>query len=74
MDVNVEDGLFRYHIADYQVLLDNNISLKRYTMSSLCLEGVVRSRKLKDRKYNGLKKTDKKRNNISQNTAQKPKS
>jgi hypothetical protein len=31
MDVNVEDGLFRYHIADYQVLLDNNISLKRYT-------------------------------------------
>jgi hypothetical protein len=27
MDVNVEDGLFRYHIADYQVLLDNNISL-----------------------------------------------
>ena len=31
MDVNVEDGLFRYHIADYQVLLDNNISLTRYT-------------------------------------------
>jgi hypothetical protein len=31
MDVNVEDGLFRYHIADYQVFLDNNISLKRYT-------------------------------------------
>lgn len=28
----------------------------------------------KDRKYNGLKKTDKTRNNNSQNTAQKPKS
>jgi hypothetical protein len=30
MDVNVEDDLFRY-CYDYQVLLDNNISLKRYT-------------------------------------------
>ena len=30
MDVNVEDDLFRYWY-DYQVLLDNNISLKRYT-------------------------------------------
>jgi hypothetical protein len=30
MDVNVEDDLFRYY-CDYQVLLDNNISLKRYT-------------------------------------------
>jgi pantoate kinase len=30
MDVNVEDGLFRY-CYDYQVLLDNDISLKRYT-------------------------------------------
>ena len=30
MDVNVEDGLFRYHIAmtTKSVLLDNNISLK----------------------------------------------
>ena len=33
MGVNVEDGLFRYHIAmtTKSVLLDNNISLKRYT-------------------------------------------
>ena len=33
MDVNVEDGLFRYHIAmtTKSVLLDINISLKRYT-------------------------------------------
>ena len=30
MDVNVEDDLFRYYY-DYQVLLDNNISLERYT-------------------------------------------
>ena len=30
MDVNVEDDLFRY-CYDYRVLLDNNISLKRYT-------------------------------------------
>jgi hypothetical protein len=30
MDVNVEDDIFRY-CYDYQVLLDNNISLKRYT-------------------------------------------
>ena len=30
MDVNVEDDLFRYYY-DYRVLLDNNISLKRYT-------------------------------------------
>jgi len=30
MDVNVEDDLSRY-CYDYQVLLDNNISLKRYT-------------------------------------------
>jgi hypothetical protein len=30
MDVNVEDDLFRY-CYDYQDLLDNNISLKRYT-------------------------------------------
>jgi hypothetical protein len=30
IDVNVEDDLFRY-CYDYQVLLDNNISLKRYT-------------------------------------------
>jgi hypothetical protein len=30
MDVNVEDDLYRY-CYDYQVLLDNNISLKRYT-------------------------------------------
>ena len=30
MDVSVEDDLFRY-CYDYQVLLDNNISLKRYT-------------------------------------------
>jgi hypothetical protein len=30
MDVSVEDDLFRY-CYDYQVLLDKNISLKRYT-------------------------------------------
>ena len=30
MDVNVEDDLFRY-CYDHQVLLDNNISFKRYT-------------------------------------------
>jgi hypothetical protein len=30
MDVNVEDDLFRY-CYDYQVLLANNMSLKRYT-------------------------------------------
>ena len=30
MDVNVEDDLFRY-CYDYRVLLDNNISLNRYT-------------------------------------------
>jgi hypothetical protein len=32
MDVNVEDGLFRYHIAmTIKFQLDNNISSKRYT-------------------------------------------
>jgi hypothetical protein len=31
MDVNVEDDLFRYYY-DYQILLDNNISVKRYTI------------------------------------------
>jgi hypothetical protein len=32
MDVNVENDLFRY-CYDYRVLLDNNISLKRYTQT-----------------------------------------
>jgi hypothetical protein len=41
MDVNVEDDLLRY-CYDYQVLLDNNISLKRYTQCECRLNNIGR--------------------------------
>jgi hypothetical protein len=40
MDVSVEDDLFRY-CYDYQVLLDNNISLKRYTQCECKPKGCI---------------------------------